>query len=361
MFEAQFDAALDLIHTGTGREPIQRLVEIALNIANTPIAYIVARCPEGDFVLASHGIPHVPMLVPLPPIARSAFAFDESRIIPDLAVEPGFADHPLTLEHGWRWLAVAPVPLPMLARKVAVVCADTRINQPKGHQVLERLRHLAAVASDELQMLGVIGETLARHPYPRSQPAIATVEKSLPGTYEPVGVVADFLLDTLVMCHRVLTRGSTSYNAIATWRQSIKTSQLAALRALKRNPPPAFVERAATMIATATTQMFDHVAASVVPVACGNSGEQCLAAQLAERVAQLLDRPFIPAFALLDVAGGSHPRKNAARPRMRIEREPEGPVLLIDDVAASGSHITEAARLLRSRGLGVFSIVWIAS
>ena len=66
------------------------------------------------------------------------------------------------------------------------------------------------------------------------------------------------------------------------------------------------------------------------------------------------------AFAGLEVAGSSHPRTNATRPRMRLVAEPNGNILLIDDVATSGSHIEEAATLLRRVAAGVTPVAWLA-
>jgi hypothetical protein len=173
-------------------------------------------------------------------------------------------------------------------------------------------------------------------------------------------VAGGFLLETLIAKRRLITRQDVSYHALCRWRAPLKEHQLSALKLLKQHRPPAFVDRVAEQIATASTGLFGKSALRFVAnVACGHGGPYCFARGLAVTVAAKLGVPFVEAFAALEVSGTSHPRKNARRPKMQLVEVPQGPVLLIDDVASSGSHIAEATRVLRDAGCTAFPIAWI--
>ncbi len=186
--------------------------------------------------------------------------------------------------------------------------------------------------------------------------------EQVPSIPEEPSVTSDFLLDTLVDRQRVLVRSDIAYHALVKWRASIKPIQIAALHALKKAPPPRLVDSVAGHLIEAVDRLWDRDAIEdITSVACGHSGRDCFSSVLARRIAQLLDRDYIQAFDDLAVTGKSHPRKNAKRPHMKLRANPDRPVLLIDDVATSGSHIAEATRLLRSRSPLVFPLVWIAA
>ncbi|MFN3370273.1 MAG: hypothetical protein ACK4Z0_01950 [Sphingomonadaceae bacterium] len=199
----------------------------------------------------------------------------------------------------------------------------------------------------------------------RLQPA-----RPMAGVFEPpaeaftdrADVVGNFLFDTLVHRPRLLRRNLTSYHGLYRWRANMKSTQVAALRALKRNPPPSFVDRVARSLAAGADDLFGSTAyRAVVAVPCGHSGPGCLTELVAERLAALVGKPLVRAFAPIEVSGSSHPRRNPARPPIRLEKLPESSVLLIDDVASSGQHIDECASLLRrGRNEPVFGLVWIS-
>lgn len=173
--------------------------------------------------------------------------------------------------------------------------------------------------------------------------------------------LADFLFDTLVRARAVGTRRDISYYSLRRWRSSFKTYQIAAIRALKRNPPDRFVTRVAEDIAewvetTFGKGLFDTVTA----VPCGHSGPGCFGERLAEAVAQRLGIDHVAAFKTLEVKGSSHPKTNLTRPKMQLQTKPKGHVLLIDDIVTSGSHITEAIHLLRESARSVVGVAWIS-
>lgn len=175
------------------------------------------------------------------------------------------------------------------------------------------------------------------------------------------GVVSEFLLSTLIRQKRLLRRGPVAYHALARWRSAVKDTQLAALKALKRDPGEAFLGAVADEMVTAAGALFGRETfQAVTHVPCGNSGPGCLAARLAKLVAERLSVDLIDAFEALPPSGGSHPRGNVRRSSMVLREAPTVPVLLIDDVATSGAHIEEAAMLLRATAPAVLPLVWIA-
>ncbi|MGL4404534.1 MAG: hypothetical protein ACRCT6_02145, partial [Notoacmeibacter sp.] len=57
--------------------------------------------------------------------------------------------------------------------------------------------------------------------------------------------------------------------------------------------------------------------------------------------------------------GVSHPKQNVKRPPMKMTRIIDEPVLLVDDVATSGSHLEEAVALLKPTCGAVLPIAWL--
>lgn len=180
---------------------------------------------------------------------------------------------------------------------------------------------------------------------------------------ESPAVVSDFLSATLIRQTRLLRRGDVPYHALRRWRASVKDVQLAALKALKADPPAAFVDAVAEELAAAARSLFGkETVQAVVAVPCGNSGPECLARRLAAAVAARLDLVHIEAFEPLAPSGGSHPQGNVRREKMRLATPVTKPVLLIDDVATSGAHLAEAALLLKSAGAAaVLPMAWVAA
>ncbi len=125
--------------------------------------------------------------------------------------------------------------------------------------------------------------------------------------------------------------------------------------------PDSFVEQVASELVQASQQIaggkaFDRVAG----VPCGHSGPGCLSERLAVEVARQLGIRNDAIFEPLPVRGVSHPKANVGRPRMRCRAQPEGRYLVIDDVATSGAHISEATRMLRTDASSAVPLVWIS-
>lgn len=184
---------------------------------------------------------------------------------------------------------------------------------------------------------------------------------AISGSAAELGPVSRFLLDTLPRKQRLLKTGSRHFVGIRSWRKAIKQHQIAALRALKSDPPDAFVETVAGEMMTAIRSTYGRLDnCTVVPVPCGHSGPGCLSCRLARRVSDMLALPYCDAFIFQPVSGSSHPKANAKRPAMKRQGpQITGPVILVDDVATSGAHIKDAAAKL-TEAAAVWPVVWIA-
>ncbi len=235
-------------------------------------------------------------------------------------------------ESGRHMLDLFPFSFPELGNFMFVSMHDGRYGK----------KSLAQAANN------VVNETAAQH------------NAALSG--DGMGPVSRFLDETLIRAQRLNRRNQTSYVGVRRWRSAIKQHQIAALRALKSDPPTAFVNAVVAELADAVRTVYGAPeGVVVVPVPCGHSGPGCLSGRLAQGLADILGVTMVEAFDPIDVArGSSHPRRNAARPSMRLAHPVDKTVILVDDVASSGSHIDEAATLLRRTALAVWPVAWIA-
>ncbi|WP_194745544.1 hypothetical protein [Thermaurantiacus tibetensis] len=175
-------------------------------------------------------------------------------------------------------------------------------------------------------------------------------------------VVSDFLLSTLIRRRSMRARRDLVYFGVRNWRSPLKSYQIAALRAIKRNPPETFLRAVATEVADEAARLVGRNAfQSVTAVPCGHSRPDGFSHQLGRHVARHLGLPFADAFAYRSISGSSHPKTNLSRPPMKLISAPVGHTLLVDDVATSGSHIAEAGTLLRRAGINVTPIAWISA
>lgn len=368
MIETSFDAAVELVVSGPGSHAIRHLLEAAQEVSGAPFAYILVRRGNELQIVATTGAFIVPFGLRLAaPIGISAI-FGQARIWEDLTCDPALAHMDMVdRPNGWRWFASVPVPFRSLRYDVALCCADPRLGVDRRDDVVRRLSHIAVGVGDVFGLLGMI--TTSEDQRPPQANARRQLEEH-PSLYPPFfqtpgeasGVTEKFLTSTLIAQHRVLRRGSITYHALARWRSSIREWQIQALRALKAEPPTSLIDRVGSQIASTASEMFGtDTYRLVVPVACGNSGPDCFAFRLAQDVARKLDVEFLHAFDTMPTSGASHPRRNAARPRMQTRAAPSEALLLIDDVATSGAHLEEAVKLLRKTAPAVVPMVWIAA
>lgn len=448
-----------------------RLLRISIEASGCSMGFIAARRPEGLQLIVARGMPLTQYREVLPLVPGIGETFSKPKIIEDATQIPEAADS-IIVKSGWRYFVNVPLPFNLLPFPVVLTCADTRVGEDRPSDMLERMENCAAIAADDMRMIGDIAfqsESLTANPSEVALLAEAVGKAQLPmvlvdealsvvsvsrrlaerddrpieeqvgakisaayfgvepsigdrilrviATGEPLiaqhvtsydghstslvdafqcksqdglqrfavvtvtdrsqtlhrvedaarfrgdspGVVSAFLLSTLIRQKRLLRRGPVAYHALARWRSAVKDTQIAALKALKRDPSDLFLSAVADEMVTAIGTLYGRKTfQAVTHVPCGNSGPGCLAAKLAKRVAERLDVAFIDAFDVLPPSGGSHPRGNARRASMTLREAPTVPVLLIDDVATSGAHIEEAAMLLRATAPAVLPLVWIA-
>jgi hypothetical protein len=217
---------------------------------------------------------------------------------------------------------------------------------------------ILSIYSDAMMMAapeGTPGPTIvARHAPPPPAPA-------RPDQTESARPLWQFLDQTLVKGQRLNRRNKTSYVGVRRWRSAIKKHQIAALRALKLDLPDAMVNDMAAELADAVRAVYGSPdQCVVVGVRCGHSGPGCLSERLAKALAKILGIKAVDAFAPIDpIPGSSHPKKNAARPPLKLANPVTQPVILVDDVATTGDHLDEAARVLRRAAPSVWPVVWI--
>jgi predicted amidophosphoribosyltransferase len=158
-------------------------------------------------------------------------------------------------------------------------------------------------------------------------------------------------------------RNGISYLTFESWRNPIRTYQIAALKALKQNVPLELSHAEAARMAGEINHFVGLSAFKfIVPVPCGNSdGDSCLSLEIARSLGSLTGLPVLPCLSLPRSGGSSHPKNNLRRPRMSLAQAISGPALLVADVATSGSHIEEATRLLRPTCGAVLAVAWIGT
>lgn len=171
----------------------------------------------------------------------------------------------------------------------------------------------------------------------------------------------DFLLDTLPRRQALRNRNTMSYVTVRSWRQPVREFQLKALKALKQHCPADLAKHIGPEIVDSITSLVGRTAfKAIVPVPCGHSkASSCLSVEIARAVGQLLQLPVVHAFETQKLSGSSHPRKNSSRPPLILVNPPLEPILLVDDVATSGTQLERAVTLLRPLCGAVLPIAWI--
>ena len=365
MRKAHFDLLISNVRTGTGGDGLIHLMAMATAVVKADVAFLA---------LVTDGRVEVLSGYQLPLSAKGEWQvpsqFTTRLDMPLFCEGSAHAGLETAYPHDWGFLLSAPLQLHENGSRLVLGCVGYSPPETVPPNALDRLQAIAASCGFQLRLLAEILVSERRQAQIVSQPVSHVAEQSAcyhgegEETAASTEVTADFILTTLVQARRINTRNGVSYTTTARWRTGIKNWQILALKALKKQPPPILLDAAADNIMRA---MHDLVGkggfTAVVPVPCGHSGPGCLSSLLAKTIAAKADVRCIPLFEDMCLTGSSHPKANARRPKMRIVDtvDKSERVLLIDDVATSGSHIAEATSLIRQVGCTVMPICWIGA
>jgi hypothetical protein len=338
---------------------VLRVITHVLNIESALLVRVEGRQLE---ILASCGFP-------LHTLCGGSLTDTGRRLLlaggrfPNVAYNPDLADKPFIATAPYlRSLVVLPVSSPVSGLELRLICGSSDPQPPAAKMLASEVIHdLIGVLGDEFRLIFdvAVAVTESSHMPPLTN-AVAEPQQAFDFAVRD-DVVMRFLLDTLLVKSRILSRNGVSYYALRSWRKSIKSEQLAAIKAIKAAPHASIEAQICADIVdwigrTFGAKRFD----ALVPVPCGHSGEECLTLRAARRLGAVTGIPVIEAFAPLPVSGVSHPKTNRTRPRMRLREEVTGDILLIDDIATSGAHIEEAVSKLRTGNNSVVAVSWIA-
>lgn len=263
-----------------------------------------------------------------------------------------------------RNLIVEPVIELDRAHQLVLACASFTTSADLA-AAATGVQHIVQILKSQVRLLAELAEAAASAAFVEPFRPTGVAEPTSPYfTTEPEQpeVISDFLLSTLIRRRSMRARRDLIYFGVRSWRSQLKNYQISALRALKRNPPLAFVRAVAAEVADDAVRLAGRQAfQAVTAVPCGHSGPNGFSQQLGRMVAQEMQISFEEVFAYKPVSGSSHPKTNISRPHMRMIKRPAGNTLLVDDVATSGAHIAEAGMLLRKVGTNVTPIAWIAA
>ncbi len=222
-------------------------------------------------------------------------------------------------------------------------------NDDKAVTAIERIARI---------MSPILNKNLNLNLHPESE-ATQIVEKT---TADEIKSDLHFLLDTLLVKQRLLTRGDVSYLALRQWKRSVKSFQVKTMTNLKAEPTALILDTIANELTQATRSLYGNTFTSVVPVPGGSSGSRTsFSVEIARRVATLLRVDFNNVLAGQIVPlGASHPKKSILLKPYNLLRPVKGNVLIIDDVATSGRHLELATQAVRKTAKYSTAVVWIA-
>jgi hypothetical protein len=369
MIDTQIERVLEIIKVSNIGNCFDRISELAADTAETPYGAVIAHLPDCLQFLGIHGF-----------TVRNTFLTKENQnircriqrdlLIDDLTVDPDFSSCELRdLPEPIHYLASVPLPLRANSIPITLSCVDPRAGIAHPADVLARLKSLALIAADEIRLIAPLVRSVAPPPYKLYLAAPGILEVPVPMVRENAGsrplgdtrVVERFILSTLVPKRRLLQRKGEFYHSLFTWRRPIKREQIDSVRAIKLSIDDHFVDAVAREIADYIRDLgVGSLYRYVVPMPCGHSGEGCLACRLAQALAPMLGIGFAEGFEELPDMGSAHPQRSARMREFKTTREFDGPVILIDDIATTGTHIEFASRALKAVAPSVITITWIA-
>ncbi len=180
-------------------------------------------------------------------------------------------------------------------------------------------------------------------------------------TGDPSEASVNFLFDTLLKKRNLHSRKGVDYLTLRSWRTALKSYQIASLISLKVSKPYTLVRRAADEICEAVRLVHgEGVISAVVPIPSGSSADaHSFAVQLAQEVASELNVPFHDILVPQGQKGKSAPIKSASLKPYVVKEIIAGPILVVDDVTSSGTHMELAINALRQNCKAVYGVAWI--
>ncbi|MGL4439040.1 MAG: hypothetical protein ACRCUE_07190 [Bosea sp. (in: a-proteobacteria)] len=349
---------------GVAQDSINYGLKCAALAAGAETSFLMIISENRAQITNCHGLPlAAPRSWEVPSGVETKFSvpFISDNFLEELEIE-GIAS-PFKVR--WNYIVSVPLRLKLSEDFAILVCANVQAKSLNQGWSLELVKAAAGMLRntlllvDELLTLSELGaKGLSLECAVTEPPA---VYQHGAGSTENPSLLSAFLDETLIRRHKVISKKNVSYHGVRTWRLPIKDTQLSALKLLKSTTTPYLENRIADDIIVLVEQIVGSNAFSFVTnVPCGNSGSGCLAQRIATSIGLRLGLPYQKVFDDLPVTGASHPKRNATRPSMRLAAEPKGSALLIDDVATSGSHLSEACSLLRASGIVTLPIAWIA-
>lgn len=175
------------------------------------------------------------------------------------------------------------------------------------------------------------------------------------------------LLKALTLAPSWNTKRQVMFLSLRKWRVRTKTADVAAYTAAKHRCDPALLTVCTAEITAAIQLTLGNLSGWYVtcpPPGASTGKHKHFATLLAQSVAQKLGADFYDAFVPRPRETPSHPRTYAERGELSLllafrANPPECPgILLVDDLASTGTTIEQAAPLLRKYGQ-VLPVVWL--
>lgn len=289
----------------------------------------------------------------------------------NVRLDPRLENHPLLkLMPHVRSLMALLVPGQEKRVRAVLKILNPRKSAMSDALIMSTLSDFCVIIADLLDLERALCEAIKQ-----GADAMAGLPQQLPhgsGFFEPsdaADVVPDikaatrFLLDTLVARRGLHAREGVDYVSLRSWRTSIKKFQIAALTALKDDPPPQMVAGIAQEFVEYVIRAHGaSVIKSVVPVPPGNSGKlSSLSTMVAEAVAHKLGAAYcnilVPGKQV--TRGASSPHKSAHLTSYKVNTIPNGPILIVDDVVSSGRHLELAVKAFKAPHTGVYAVAWV--
>jgi len=169
------------------------------------------------------------------------------------------------------------------------------------------------------------------------------------------------LIHSLISQPKMRRRNGVCYFTVRRWRASEKPLQINLVRNIKQNRPELLMDLAGKEIISVANQIIGTKCIdAVTSIPSSHPKKKSLSKLIGQQTAKLIQKPYIEAFNPINARwNSSHPKNNIHREKITLKHPLNGYILLVDDIATSGSHIEEAVKLLRPKAELIISIAWI--